>query len=597
MNENIDIYPYHRVSEGVPKHKDNSGQRSAPIKRSLLQVKPGKVLTPMVVAISLGGFFLSRAVMLGDLVPFGVAFVVASIWVFARSGLVSVPAVIVGFASISGGILLLGSTLTVICTLFLIRAIPVGTKRQWLILPGLVLAVTIIVKTSLLAFANPSSYNYFSVLFEAVFAALLTPVMIRGLAALKKRTQGTYTFTSEEIFCTLIILGGLIAGTGDLRYEIISLKGTLSRLAILLAALVGGAGAGAAAGAVLGVIPGLAYTVLPALAPAYSFAGFLAGLCRSFGKAGVATGFLLGNIVLSVYLSDNSNLIAILAETGLATVLFLMLPSFLIEGITASIGHGNEVKQKVSDVNSSLKELFDKKMKNWALVFRELSLTFEQVSSAAGKSKEEQDIHKLLNQVGKKVCGSCTAYSTCWEREFYKTYQHMIDLFALVEINGCVSHENINKEMRKRCTRTKELAIAISCLYETFRVNRYWSGRLLESRGVVSEQLRGIGDVIANLPGELIYDAEYGDVGYGLRKKLKEAGARVEYFSISRLGEKDIEVTLTHTPCGGRMQCRDVISPLLSSALQRSFYPAATDCTVKEGEQACQLRFYSNLKY
>ncbi|MDD4169054.1 MAG: SpoIIE family protein phosphatase, partial [Desulfotomaculaceae bacterium] len=62
-------------------------------------------------------------------------------------------------------------------------------------------------------------------------------------------------------------------------------------------------------------------------------------------------------------------------------------------------------------------------------------------------------------------------------------------------------------------------------------------------------------------------------------------------------GEKDIEVTLTHTPCGGRMQCRDVISPLLSSALQRSFYPAATGCTVKEGEQACQLRFYSNLKY
>lgn len=597
MTENIDIYPYHRVNKGGSKHKAASSQRSASPKRSLPQAKPGKVLTPMVVAICLGGFFLGRAVMLGELVPFGVAFVVASIWVFARSGLVTVPAVIFGLASISEGMLLLGSALTVICTLFLIRAVPAGTKRQGLILPGLVLAVTIIVKTSLVAFANPSSYNYFSVLFEAVFAALLTPIMIRGLAALKKRTQGPYTFTGEEIFCTLFILGGLIAGAGDLRYEIISLKGTLSRLAILLAALVGGAGSGAATGAVLGVIPGLAYTVLPALAPAYSFAGFLAGLCRSFGKAGVATGFLLGNIVLSVYLSDHSNLIAILAETGLATVLFLMLPSFLIEGITVSSGLSNEVKQKVSDVDLSLKELFEKKMKNWALIFRELSLTFEQVSSTAGQSGEEQDIHKLLHQVGEKVCSGCPSYHTCWEREFYKTYQHLVDLLALVEINGSVSHENINMEIKKRCTRTKELAITISCLYETFRVNRYWSGRLLESRGVVSEQLRGIGDVIANLPGELIGDVESGDASYGLRKKLKEAGTRVEHFSISRLGGKDIEVSLAHAPCGGRMQCKNVIAPLLSSVLQRSFYPAAADCTVKEGEQACQLKFYSDLKY
>ncbi|MDD3652688.1 MAG: stage II sporulation protein E [Desulfotomaculaceae bacterium] len=602
MTDTIDVYPYHRVdrraSKGESKQKTALGKRLDPAKHSPHQVKsPRKFLTPIVISICIGGFFLGRGVVLGDLVPFGVAFVVASIWVFARSGLVSVPAVIAGLASISGGMLLLGSTLTVICTLFLIRTMPVGIKRQWLVLPGLVLAVTVIVKTSLLAIANPSSYSYFSVLFEAVFAALLTPVMMRGLSALKKRMRGTYTLNSEEIFCILLILGGLIAGTGDLRYEIISLKGTLSRLAILLGALVGGAGTGAASGAVLGVVPGLAYTVLPALAPAYSFAGFLAGFCRSFGKAGVATGFLLGNIVLSVYLTDNNNLIAILAETGLATVLFLMIPSFLIEGIRASIGLDNEVKTQVSEEGSNLKDLFEKKMKNWALIFRELSLTFEQVSSTAGQSGEEQGIQKLLSQISKKVCGSCASYRTCWEREFYKTYQHLIDLLALVEINGSVSQENINIEFRKRCTRTKELASTISCLYEILRINRYWSGRLLESRGIVSEQLRGIGEVIASLPAELVYDAESEGTGYDLRKKLKEAGARVEYLSISRLGGNKIEVSLTHAPCGGRMQCRDVIAPLLSSELKRSFCPAVADCLVKEGEQACQLRFYSDLKY
>ncbi|OPX84472.1 MAG: Stage II sporulation protein E [Pelotomaculum sp. PtaB.Bin104] len=598
MTENIDIYPYRRAGKSVPKHKAASGQRTNPLKHFYPKVKAGRILTPVVAAVCLGGFFLGRAVLLGDLVPFGVAFVAAAIRVFARSGLLSVPAVIAGLASISGGVSLLGSSLVVICTLFLIKLIPANTKRQWLILPGLVLAVTVIVKTSLIAFGNPSSYNYFSVLFEAIFAALLTPVMIRGLAALKKITKGAYTFTGEEIFCSLLILSGLIAGTGDLRYEMISVKGTLSRLAILLSALVAGGGAGAAAGAVLGVIPGLAYTMLPTLAPAYSFAGFLAGLCRDFGKAGVATGFLLGNIVLSVYLTDNSNLIAVLAETGFAIVLFLLLPSILIEKITTSIGLVKSDKQAVSmDGDTSLKELFKEKMKNWEQVFRELSLSFEQVSSAAGQNREEQDIHKLLTRVGEKVCKGCSSYHSCWEREFYKTYQQLIDLLALVEINGCVTYENIDTEFRKRCTRTKELAITLSCLYETYRVNRYWSGRLSESRGVVTEQLRGIGNAIANLPEELFFDAESGSAGHNLRKKLKEAGVRLEHLSVSRRGAKDLEVSITHTACSGRMWCRDVIAPLLSSVLKRSFYPATVDCTVKEGEQSCRLKFCSNTKY
>lgn len=597
MFENIEIYPYHRAGKDKKKHRPASGTKNVKKRPPLFRAKVGQAITPEALAICCAGFFLGRAILLGELVPFGASFVAAAIRAFGRTGLLAIPAVILGLATVSRGVPLVGSTLAVIGTWLLIGLIPSGVKRPWLVLPATVLAVTVIVKTSILAFTAPSSYSYFTVLFEAVFAALLTQVMIYGLGALKKKAGGSQPFTGEEIFCILLIFGGLIAGTGDLKYEMVSVKGSLSRLTILLAAFVGGSGAGAAAGAVVGIIPGLAYIVAPAMVGAYSFAGLLAGVCRSYGKVGVATGFLLGNIILCVYVTDYGNIITVFAETGIAILLFLMIPSFLIEDLKVSLGIETERIRESTTEGSIFKEIFEDRIKSWARVFNELSRTFEQVSSTAGQSREEQSLQKLLNQVGEKVCGDCTFYRTCWEREFYKTYQGLIDLLALVEIYGKVSPDSLSEEIKRRCSRTKELAITISCLYETYNLNRYWSRRLLESREIVSEQLKGIAEVMINLPGELEFEVEAGEVGPTLRKKLKEAGAQVESLAVYRREDGEIEVALTHLPCGGRMECRDIIAPMLSSLLEQPMYPAAPVCTVKEGDYTCHLRFYPDLNF
>lgn len=599
MFENIKIYPYRRTGEGGRKRRPLAGIRSTAARyRFAPRFKLGKLTVAGVILFSCAGFFLGRAVVLGDLVPFGIAFVAAAVQVFGRFGLVAVPAVIAGLASISQDMPLAGSVLVVACTLLLLKVVPFAPQRQWAILPGLVLAVTIIVKTSLLILtqASVASYSYFCVLFEAVFAALLTLVTMKGLTALRQKFGRNQIFAGEEIFCILIVFGGLIAGTGDLGSELASVEGTLSRTAILLASLIGGAGAGAAAGAVLGVIPGLAYTTAPVLAPEYSFAGFLAGLCRGFGKPGVATGFLFANIILSVYLTGYTNLFSILVESGLSTLFFLLIPPFMIKKTISAIGLNAAQSKEIPLRQAFLKEAFTEKVNNWAMVLRELSRTFEQLASTAGPG-EEQRMQKLLNQVGQKVCGGCGFYRTCWEREFYKTYQALIDLFAYVEIYGGITRENLSDELKKRCTRTKELAITVNCLYETYQVDRYWRSRLLESRGILSEQLRGMGEVIADLPGELEFNIETGDVGFGLRQKLKDAGVKVKSLAVHRQGDERMEVLLVHPACGGRMRCQKVIAPRLSSVLERSFSPAVACCAGKEDDAVCRLRFYSGLSY
>jgi stage II sporulation protein E len=594
--ENPEIYPYHRPAKDKKKHRRWAGLNNAKKSIPLLQQKIAAILTAEALGLACAGIFLGRAVLLGELSPFGAAFVTAATWVCGRGGGLAIPAVILGLATVSKGMPLGGSIITVLCLWFLIRSVPPDVKRPWLVLPSLVLAVTVVVKTSLISFNSPSSYGYFSILFEALFAALLTPVMVHGIEAIKRKADSSRPLSGEEIFCILLIFGGIIAGTGDLRYEIVSLKGTLSKFTILLVAVIGGAGAGAAAGAVMGTIPGLAYVTGPVMVGAYSFAGLLGGVCKNFGKVGVATGFLLGNIILSVYITDYGNMVAILLETGIATLFLLAVPGFFIEDLKSTLGLKAE-RPENHPAEGFYKEIFKERIGGWARVFNELSKTFEQVSSTAGKNWEEQNLQKLLNLVSEKVCSSCSFYRTCWEREFYKTYQGLIDLLTQVELFGQVSPDNLPEEIKRRCSRTKELAITVSCLYETYSLNRYWSNRLLESRQIVSEQLRGISGVITSLPAELEFEVEAGDLETTLRRKLKEAGVQLENLSIYRWDGKGIEVSLAQQQCGGCMTCKDIIMPVLSRTLEQPLYSAASMCTAREGEASCHLRFYPDLNY
>ena len=208
----------------------------------------------------------------------------------------------------------------------------------------------------------------------------------------------------------MLIFGGIIAGTGDLKYEMVSLKGVLSGIAILLSAFIGGAGSGAAAGAVLGVIPGLAYTVAPAVVGAYSFAGLLAGVCRGYGKAGTATGFLLGSIILSVYVTEYSSLLAVIAETGAAALIFLAVPLPFIKNLKSSLGMPVENEGEYIQEGFPFKEIFEGRIRNWARIFLELSRTFEQVSSTAGQNREEQSLQNLTDH-GKK-CAEVAPFIT-----------------------------------------------------------------------------------------------------------------------------------------------------------------------------------------
>lgn len=558
----------------------------APRQRPVRRIRRDRVLELFnwrMLALCAAGFFLGRALLIGELTPFTPAVAAAALFIFGPGAWPVVFFSLLGQATVLPAVEMGRSLLVTAVIVLGMRAVPAGMRNPW---PAVVLltgAAILIVKASFLAFEAGTLYAYVAVFFEAVIAGTLTYVFLRVFAVRDR------ALSPEEVFCAVVLGAGVLAGTTGLGYEMVTLGGVLSRFAILLAALTGGAGMGAAAGAVAGIIPGLAYITTPAVVGVYAFAGFLAGLGRHFGKPGVAAGFLLGNIVLSIYISDYTGLAGVLAESGLAVgVLFLfprrwrdkLVASLPLAVATTGVAGGDQVEEIVKG-----------RIRNWAKMFGELARTFNQtvpplpVDSGPGKSFEE-----VLTGVGDRICRECPLYRSCWERDFYRTSQHLSEALQAIEATGQVRAQDFPEHIRTRCLRIKELVLALGYLYENHKINQYWYQRLVESREVISEQLHGLSGIMHNLSAELTANIEQaGRIDSTLRQKFRRL--EIPFHTVEATAGEDgkLELVITRPPCRGDLACRYIMAPVVSKVIGQPFTVCRTDCV--EPGQAPECSF------
>nr|WP_315989593.1 SpoIIE family protein phosphatase [Desulforamulus aquiferis] len=238
------------------------------------------------------------------------------------------------------------------------------------------------------------------------------------------------------------------------------------------------------------------------------------------------------------------------------------------------------------------------RIRSWSSVFSELSRSFEQVSSTVQQSQEEQGLQQLFAEVSKKVCQGCALYRTCWERDYYRTCQNMLDMLSIAELQGKVDIDDLTEDLKKRCARLKEMSITITCLYETYKVNRYWQQRLLESRELVSEQLKGVSQIMEGMSSELELDVELeGEIDQTLKYQFDKIGIPIHDLYTLHKEDGLMEVGVIKQACRGQMECRFTIAPVVSKVVGKAFNVASTNCQHKEGEDKCFFKLYPALKY
>lgn len=586
MNEKADVYPYHR--QGSRRAKPRFKLPSFP-KQAFLSLCR-QVLSPETVFLAMMSFFAGRAVLAGGLIPFPAAIMAAVMVIIPSMGLWVLLAGIAGLLTVVSGYTL-GATVACMVLLFVFLGRTRGRLRQkWYGIPILVAGIMTAVKVGVYAYFAPDLYNYVVAIFEAVLAGCATFLLTKSLPALRKK--GTLSsLKKEEMVSGAILIVVFLTGLSELKIAGLEIKNVVSRALVLFAAYTGGGGFGAAMGTLVGMIPSITTVIAPGMVAMYSFSGLLAGVFRGFGRIGICVGFILGNVLLSIYLNDYTKLITTFTETAVAVVIFIAIPPkqlfaarFIVKNSFFNLNSRTADERKVRELTAA-------KIRDYSRIFRELSRAFGEVSCDI-REFEENNLQRLFNGISSKVCKGCSLHRICWEKEFYKTYRNIMDMLAHVEVNGRLTEEHISPDVQKRCTRLKELAITVNCLFETYKQSQLWQRKLTDGRDILAGQLDGLCAMMQNLANEVKIDIRMReDIEVILRSELAKAGYNI--LSLDVVGDNDegLEVTISCPSCGGKMECVNGINPLVARILSQPLAVLnANYCTQKTGEPVCEFK-------
>ena len=433
---------------------------------------------------------LTHLRLMGELSPFGFAF-----WVVAGRGeyrrMTLYGLVMLTGALVAGGTFYaagLAGSVAVFC------AISYGVRR-------IRIPLTVLTAAAMLAGALPrlwlngfSPYDILLVLLEMVMAALAAAVFLqvfRHPPATLYPDRHIEGLTSWVVFSGLLLLS-LVQGETVLS----TVAGGVARAIVLWASFWLGPGMAAAAGALLGFLLGVQGTGF-ILISVLTFAGFLAGLFRPYGKLPTALGFMLGTGILSLYGTGWEAVPAELTMSAAAIGAFLLIPAFPVP-----LGALSTLFQRgAPDEANQIRELTAVRIKDYAMVFRELAETFGQ---AAGRElSAEPPLTAFVEAVAERVCKYCPSRRRCWEKDLQRTYNALLRVLADLEGGQNLRELKSPEFFQKICRKKDEFLRTVSFMHELETYQHQCKMRVEESRDLVTMQLSGLSKTMFELAKEV----------------------------------------------------------------------------------------------
>ncbi|MFC7748940.1 stage II sporulation protein E [Paenibacillus thermoaerophilus] len=512
------------------------------------------------------GFLLGRAMVLETLAPFALAYF--AVLYYHRRDLLRWA----GVAIVAGSLLAAQPQTAVIAAEMLVfllfqKGLERFERQDISHAPMLVFASMLAVQV--FAEAVGPGLGWFELMLsgvEAAFGFVLTMIFRQAIPVFTL-TKKNYALRNEEIICLMILLASVMTGTVGWVLYGVSVEHVLSRLLILLFALVGGASLGASVGVVAGLILSLANPDAVAQMSLLAFAGLLGGLMREGGKPTVALGMLLGSSILSVYLGSQQQAVQSAWESVAAVVFFLLTPRSFLQTIAKYVPGTQEHQKSQLDYAKRVREVTARRVQQFSDVFKQLSSTFKQPAGTEEERKEAEVGH-FMNAVAQRACWSCHRRSQCWDRRFSATYQFMTQVMSEIEKGGDFHRRDIKPEWRQACVRTERVLDVLKQQYESHRHDLHWKKQIAESRQLVADQLSGVSQVMADLAREIQREGQEMFLQEEqIRQALEELGLSILTIDIISLDPGNVEIEVVHQYRGGYDECRKIIAPLLSDIL------------------------------
>jgi len=557
-----------------------------------------EIMTAGNVLAALGALIMARAFILGELLPYIFAFMAAFAWKSKeRSTVVAIFAVL-GFSTVLSGSALWSNIIAILVLVGVMTYVAVPDDKSWWGLPILTAAVIFLTKTILLTMTEINFYQEMITVFEALLAGILTFVLMVASEVLSSRKALT-RFSFEEMAAFVIMGIGLVMGLNDVHIFGLGISSIICRLGILIAAYIWGSGGGTMVGVMSGIIPSIASSVFAQSLGMYALSGLLAGLFKNFGRLGVIIGFMLGNLAISMFISENQIALVGIWETGIASLIFFVLPESLKKMVPVeTLGPIGLEDHEINRMDSRIKASVGNRIQNLAEVFDELSSTFTTALDPEPQPPSIAYLNYLYDELSNGFCEGCSRYGSCWEKDCFNTSQQLLDLFNLAEGEGQISYEKCSTAFKHKCIHGRELVSAVNYLFDNLRMNEYWSGKIDESRELVARQLKGVSQVVKNLAEEIEVETQ---VDYDLRSTLlrecSRQGINLKDITPIRSSGQGLLLEVVAASCMDGAGCELSIAPAISSLMGEKMEVCGKQCPRFKGQGACEFTLTQAFRY
>lgn len=439
------------------------------------------------------GLLVSRGTLLGTLAPFGASYAAAVPKKYLFSSLVGT----------AFGYILLKPTdsfryIAVIVAIGALRWLMGDIEKvskSRLFAPLAAFLPTLATGIALL-FASTSTLSSFADCFIEAVLSGAAAYFISVSVQLADEKRGISAYTRQET-ASLVMTGCvLILAFGSLTFENISLGRIIAITAVLLCARYGGVNGGAVCGIATGAVFSIASRVQGFVCGGFAFGGLMAGMFAPLGKLGCAIALLISNGIMSLAFGQNTQLAAVLVESLIGSVVFMILPKEV----------GNIISPVFSnEKNSSLGETLRKNIvMRLDFASKAIYNVRNDVNSVSDKLKDlySPSFSVVCENVEKEVCNNCGLKTYCYEHRQGVTRDDFFRLEELLEAQGRISESDVEDAFVKNCCKKGEIARSMNLNYREYLSAIEAQRRVSDVRGVVAGQFSGVSDILSDLSDE-----------------------------------------------------------------------------------------------
>lgn len=439
------------------------------------------------------GILVSRGTLLGTLAPFGASYSAAVPKKYLFSSLVGT----------AFGYILLKPTdsfryIAVIVAIGALRWLMGDIEkvsRSRLFAPLAAFLPTLATGIALL-FASTSTLSSFADCFIEAVLSGAAAYFISVSVQLADEKRGISAYTRQETACLVMTGCVLILAFGSITFENISLGRIIAITAVLLCARYGGVNGGAVCGIATGAVFSIASRAQGFVCGGFAFGGLMAGMFAPVGKLGCAIAFLISNGIMSLAFGENTQLAAVLIESLVGSVVFMILPKEV----------GNIISPVFSnEKNSSLGETLRKNIvMRLDFASKAIYNVRNDVNSVSDKLRDlySPSFSVVCENVEKEVCNNCGLKTYCYEHKQGVTRDDFFRLEELLEAQGIISENDVEDAFVKNCCKKGEIARSMNLNYREYLSALEAQRRVSDVRGVVAGQFSGVSDILSDLSDE-----------------------------------------------------------------------------------------------